>query len=192
MRRAALFGTIACTLLAMDDAAAQEVGETVTVTGCVAQEVDEDDTEFLLTDAGGLVIDFEEIELSEDEDVELFGHVGHRVELTGIVLAEADAEPAAELEADIDDDIDVEDDDLEEALEDDDLDVDDLDVDDLEEDIDVDVDVDEDDAEIEYEAEVDDDDDVEIGIVGDDETDDDISILVLSVRPLAQACLVAE
>lgn len=79
--------------------AAQEVGESVVVTGCLAQEEDDEGIEFLLEHAAGELASFAEIELMPDEGVDLSAHVGHTVEVTGVVVADDDEdEEAAEAE----------------------------------------------------------------------------------------------
>lgn len=68
-------------------AAAQEVGQSVTVTGCLAQEEEGGETEFLLENTDW---EAEEIELMAAEGVNLAPHVGHTVEVGGTIVGDDD------------------------------------------------------------------------------------------------------
>lgn len=67
---------------------AQDVGETITVTGCLASQDDDDGTEYVLQNVQDSSAD--EIELMADAGVDFGPHVGHTVELTGVVVADED------------------------------------------------------------------------------------------------------
>lgn len=83
-------------------AAAQEVGEELTATGCLAQE-DGGEAEFVLTNAQVGEATIAEIDLVPAEGVTLAPHVGHTVEITGTVIADDDEdEDPEEQEADED------------------------------------------------------------------------------------------
>lgn len=91
-------------------ASAQAVGESVTMTGCLAE--DDDGGEYELRGVSDDVTSAEEIELMAAEGVNLANHVGHTVEAIGTVVADDDE----------DGDDGADDDDMEEmADEDDDL-----------------------------------------------------------------------
>lgn len=71
--------------------AGQEVGESITLAGCLVQEDgDGDEVEFLLENVMGAEVAAEEIELVPAEGVNLAGHVGHTVEVSGVVIADDD------------------------------------------------------------------------------------------------------
>lgn len=82
-------------------AMAQEIGDELTATGCLAQDDDGED-EFVLRNAevGETVI--AEIDLMPAEGVALAPHVGHTVEITGVVIADDDEDEEAEEEGDED------------------------------------------------------------------------------------------
>ena len=93
-------------------ASAQDVGETVTLTGCLAE--DDDGAEYELRGVADDVTGAEEIELMAAEGVNLANHVGHTVEAIGTVVADDDedgdddgAEDDAEDMADEGDDLHV-------------------------------------------------------------------------------------
>lgn len=70
---------------------AQEVGQELTLSGCLAQEAAEgEQAEYTLSQLSGADIAAETVELIPGEDVDLAPHVGHTVEVTGTV-AEGDA-----------------------------------------------------------------------------------------------------
>ncbi len=82
---------------------AQAIGDAVTATGCLAQEEDDDGIEYLLTHASAEMAAFDEIELVPGEGVSLDGHVGHMIEVSGLVIADDDEdvdveEPEEEVE----------------------------------------------------------------------------------------------
>lgn len=66
-------------------AAAQEVGQSVTVTGCLAQEDEGGETEFLLENTD---LEADEVELMAAEGVNLAPHVGHTVEVGGTIVGD--------------------------------------------------------------------------------------------------------
>ena len=68
-------------------AAAQEVGQSVTVTGCLAQEDEGGETEFLLENTDWKA---NEVELMAAEGVNLAPHVGHTVEVGGTIVGDDD------------------------------------------------------------------------------------------------------
>ena len=116
---AALF--LALAFLGFDSglAAAQDAEAahpTVTLTGCLAQ--DDDDGEFELEGIESEAIDGDEIDLSAGEGVNLAPHVGHTVEITGMVITAEMASQMGEMgEMDdaAEDHPDVEDDDDDES-----------------------------------------------------------------------------
>ena len=70
-------------------AAAQEVGDALTATGCLAQD-DDGEPEFVLANALRGEATVAEIDLGAAEGVALAPHVGHTVEITGVVIADDD------------------------------------------------------------------------------------------------------
>lgn len=68
-------------------AAAQEVGQSVTVTGCLAQEDEGGEPEFLLENTDW---EADEVELMAAEGVNLAPHVGHTVEVGGTLVGDDD------------------------------------------------------------------------------------------------------
>ncbi|MDX1394998.1 MAG: hypothetical protein R3195_11425 [Gemmatimonadota bacterium] len=68
---------------------AQEVGEAVTITGCLAQS-DDGEMEFILQN--GMIGEetIAEIDLIPAEGVNVAPHVGHTVSVTGVVVAETE------------------------------------------------------------------------------------------------------
>ena len=91
--RATLLGAAFLALAAFGPLSAQDVGETVTLTGCLvqedAEEGEEEEVDF------HLVFEDEEVGLEAEADVNLGAHAGHTVELTGEVAME-DEEKGAE------------------------------------------------------------------------------------------------
>jgi hypothetical protein len=86
-------------------AVAQDVGETVSITGCLAQEDDDGESELVLTNGAMGETMFEEVDLIPGEGVNAAPHVGHTVEVTGVVIEDPDeADEAEEDEAEEDDD----------------------------------------------------------------------------------------
>lgn len=67
-------------------ATAQEAHPTVTLTGCLAQDDDDEEVEYELEGVDGDAVGTDEVELSAGEGVDLAAHVGHRVEATGMVI----------------------------------------------------------------------------------------------------------
>ena len=112
MRRLVLvLGMIVFGLVDAGPIAGQEVGQPITLAGCLVQEDDDgDEVEFLLDNVTGAAAAAEEIELVPAEGVELAAHVGHMVEVSGVVIANED-DDADEDDADEDDEDDHDDDD---------------------------------------------------------------------------------
>lgn len=79
-------------LIGFGPAAAQEVGDDVTLTGCLAEENDDGEVEFLLENGMLGETTFEEVDLVAGEGVDLAAHVGHTVEVTGVVIADDEGE----------------------------------------------------------------------------------------------------
>ena len=106
MRRIVLvLGMIVFGLVEAGPTAGQEVGQSITLTGCLVQEDgDGDEVEFLLENVSGAEVTAEEIELVPAEGVNLAPHVGHMVEVSGVVIADDDED---EDEDDEDDDNDL-------------------------------------------------------------------------------------
>lgn len=104
-----VFGMIVFGLIDAGPTAGQEVGQSITLTGCLVQEDgDGDEVEFLLENVSGAEITAEEIELVPAEGVILAPHVGHMVEVSGVVIADDDEdEDEDEDEDDEDDDADL-------------------------------------------------------------------------------------
>jgi len=71
-------------------AAAQEMGQTVSITGCLAQEEEEGETELILQHGMMGETMVEEVDLIPGEGVNVAPHVGHTVEVTGVVVADPD------------------------------------------------------------------------------------------------------
>ena len=113
MRRIVLaLGMIVFGVIHADPTAGQEVGQHITLAGCLVQEDDDDDeVEFLLENVTGALAAAHEIELEPAEGVALAAHVGHRVEVSGVIT---------EVEGDDDYDDDEDDEDDEDDDEDDD------------------------------------------------------------------------
>lgn len=70
-------------------AMAQEIGDELSATGCLAQD-DDGEGEFVLRNARVGESAVAEIDLVPAEDVTLAPHVGHTVEIAGVVIADAD------------------------------------------------------------------------------------------------------
>ncbi len=86
-----VFGMIVFGLIDAGPTAGQEVGEDITLAGCLVQEDgDGDEVEFLLENVTGAAVTAEEIELVPAEGVNLAPHVGHMVEVSGVVIADDD------------------------------------------------------------------------------------------------------
>ena len=81
-------------------AQAQEAADELVLTGCLAQETDEGETEFILRNISSEAIDAAEVDLVPGEDMDLSPHVGHTVEITGAIIPEAEDEMGMEEEAD--------------------------------------------------------------------------------------------
>jgi len=81
-------------------AAAQEMGATVDLQGCLASESEGGQTEFMLENVADT--EANEIELTAAEGVNLSPHVGHTVEIQGTVVGDddegAEDDDAAEME----------------------------------------------------------------------------------------------
>lgn len=88
---ALILAALALTAFDLGHATAQEVGQELTLTGCLAQETEEgEDAEFTLGQLSGADIAAETAELLPGEDVDLAPHVGHTVEVTGTVAGSDD------------------------------------------------------------------------------------------------------
>jgi hypothetical protein len=71
-------------------AAGQAIGDTVTLVGCLAQSQEGEHMEFTLENVSDAGVEGRPIELLPGETVSLVGHVGHMVEITGIVVSDGD------------------------------------------------------------------------------------------------------
>lgn len=99
-----LVTTLAAILLVapgLSPAAAQEAGQELSLTGCLAQEAEESgememEMEYLLEQVTGEGIMADEAELVAGEGVDLAPHVGHTVEVTGTVIDEDEDEGAVQ------------------------------------------------------------------------------------------------
>lgn len=95
-----LFLVLVFGLIDAGHAAAQEMGATVDMKGCLASESEGGETEYLLENVAG--VDANEIELTANEGVNLAPHVGHTVEVRGTVASDddegAEDDDAAEME----------------------------------------------------------------------------------------------
>ena len=69
-------------------AAAQEAGEQLTLTGCLAQDTTEMGSDFVLEKVASDEIDAAKVPLVPVEGVEMAPHVGHEVEVSGVVAVE--------------------------------------------------------------------------------------------------------
>lgn len=76
--------------LGVSRAAAQEVGQAVSITGCLAQEDEDGETELVLQHGMMGETMVEEVDLIPGEGVNAAPHVGHTVEVTGVVVADPD------------------------------------------------------------------------------------------------------
>lgn len=93
-------------------ATAQDAGAahpTVTLTGCLAQDDDDGETEFVLEGIESDAIDGDRVELSAGQGVNFTPHVGHTVDITGMVITAEMASQmggmdGAEEHPDVDDD----------------------------------------------------------------------------------------
>ncbi len=98
-----VFGMIVFGLIDAGPTAGQEVGQSITLTGCLVQEDDDGaEVEFLLENVSGAEVTAEEIELVPAEGVNLAGHVGHTVEVSGVVIADDDEDEEAQEDEDDD------------------------------------------------------------------------------------------
>lgn len=86
----AILGVIALAAVGTTPAAAQEAGQELTLTGCLAQETDDAEPEFVLRNLTGQDMEIDEMDLVPGEGVNLSPHVGHTVEVTGTVVAESE------------------------------------------------------------------------------------------------------
>ncbi|HSR41936.1 MAG TPA: hypothetical protein VLL48_07185 [Longimicrobiales bacterium] len=94
-------GFLALPLTGSAPAEAQTVGETVRLTGCLAQDEDDGETEYLLehaVNAMGEDVSATEIELIPGGGVNLAPHVGHTVEVSGAVVADDEEDEGEETE----------------------------------------------------------------------------------------------
>ena len=86
-----VLGMIVFGLVEAGPTAGQEVGDSITLTGCLVQEDgDGGEVEFLLENVSGAEVTAEEIELVPAEGVNLAPHVGHTVEVSGVVISDDD------------------------------------------------------------------------------------------------------
>jgi hypothetical protein len=86
-----LIGMIVFGLTHISPAAGQEVGQDITLAGCLVQADGEGDgVEFFLENVTGAEVAAEEIELVPGEGINLAAHVGHTVEVSGVVIADDD------------------------------------------------------------------------------------------------------
>lgn len=81
-----LFVVLVFGLIDPGHAAAQEMGATVDMKGCLASESEGGETEYLLEHVAGTEAD--EIELTAAEGVNLSPHVGHTVEIQATVTGD--------------------------------------------------------------------------------------------------------
>ena len=103
MRRiSSLLVTAVAGLICAAPASSQAVGDAITLAGCLVQEEEDGAVEFLLTNVTGATIEAEKVELMAAEGVNLAPHVGHSVEVSGMVIGDDDDE--AEDDDDDDDD----------------------------------------------------------------------------------------
>ncbi len=86
-----VLGMMVFALINAGPTAGQEVGEDITLAGCLVQEDgDGDEVKFLLQNVTGAEVAAEKIELVPAEGVNLAPHVGHMVEVSGVVIADDD------------------------------------------------------------------------------------------------------
>ena len=92
MRRIVLvLGMIVFGFVDAGPTAGQAVGQPITLVGCLLQEDDDgDEVEFLLENVTGPAAAADEIELVPARGVALAAHVGHMVEVSGVVIADED------------------------------------------------------------------------------------------------------
>lgn len=104
---AALFFALAFLGLDAGFATAQEAAHpTVALTGCLAQEDNDGEAEFVLREIEDDAVSENEVELSAADGVNLAPHVGHTVEATGMMIDEdmdGDTDDAEEDHPDVDD-----------------------------------------------------------------------------------------
>lgn len=96
-------GVLALALTGFTPVHAQAVGESLTLTGCLAHDEDDDEREYLLehaVSAMGAEASAGEIELIPGEGVDMGPHVGHTVEVSGTVVADDDEDEEEEMEED--------------------------------------------------------------------------------------------
>ncbi len=85
-------------------AAGQDVGDSITLVGCLVQSEDGEHVEFGLENVEGDMVEGQEIELTAGDGVNFAPHVGHTVEITGVVMADDDDEDEEEHEEEGEDD----------------------------------------------------------------------------------------
>ena len=76
--------------LQSNPAEVQEVGATVSLTGCLTEEMDAGESDLLLTNVASEAVSASEVVLVAGEGVNLEPHVGHTVEATGTLVADED------------------------------------------------------------------------------------------------------
>ena len=85
----AVLAFLLAAVLGMRPAVAQEIGEVISITGCLSQEEDDGHVEYVLADSD---LEVEEIVLVPGEGIAMGAHVGHTVQVTGVVVADDEEE----------------------------------------------------------------------------------------------------
>lgn len=85
-----ILGVLAFAALDPASATAQEVGQELTLQGCLVEETDDAEAEYVLQGIAGDAIDADQLDLVPAEGVEIGAHAGHTVEVSGSVVAETD------------------------------------------------------------------------------------------------------
>ncbi len=92
MRRLMLIlAVVAFAAVDVGPATAQEAAQDLTLTGCLAEAPDDAEAKYVLQGITGAEIDAEKVHLVAGEGIDLAPHVGHTVEITGAVKADASA-----------------------------------------------------------------------------------------------------
>lgn len=73
-------------------AAGQDVGDAITLVGCLVHSEDGEEMEFSLENVEGDTAGGHEIELTAGEGVNFTPHVGHTVEITGVIMTDDEDE----------------------------------------------------------------------------------------------------
>lgn len=92
-----ILGILAFAALDPASATAQEVGQELTLQGCLVEGTGDTDAEYVLEGIGSDAIDADRLNLVPAEGVEIGAHVGHTVEVSGSVVAETDEGETDEL-----------------------------------------------------------------------------------------------